>query len=752
MEDISTQKKLVELLNHARTATESFSHWFDTKVAPLAKAAHPLEFASWRKELALIRELVDNSDRVRIALIGTTGAGKSSLLNAILGHEILPVGVMEPCTAFVTTVNHSTEPGYHLNINFCSREEWTADLDIFISALQPGDTSDDGDGRGESKRLMDAARKRVQAVFNVELEDDFDPDALVKKRLPLEVERVFQSGSPANVRFDDGKEMLAYLRKLIRGESPLLPLLKQVNVAGPYECLSGGLELVDLPGLNDPNAARVEVTRGFLRTAPFVWMIFSMVRGLTNDIQEILREEKLLRSLVLSGSYHALSLIGTKADDIDMAAADQLGLSEDCEISELIAAYRDQTVKEAQRQLEEMVRDLAFEADKGETLNRMIAMARGVRVHTTSASAYSKIKKIGRLRKDYGIEDEDETGIPAIHNHLTDIAREAGSGCNAQTALNRLDQLQDEVAFFFRAKVQTLTPEVEQARARLQRERDDFCAAIQLNYNRANERLKAYREGFLGKIEPLLSTSAKGVQRATEGWRGIHWGTLRATVRNNGCFKSPSTGRSYDFNENLAEPLLAQLPVRWEQYFTDDLGRVTGEFVVQVIESGKSFCDKARLIIDLLFKREDERLKSQLLWFQDKVSLLAQAAKDRVFGAVRERRSDLAARMPLVAKGRMQPSYDKAKSESGAGMKRRILDHLEPAAIESAQPIFSTIQTDLLEGLKDLEIIIVGMFRELTQAAEEQARIVAHNANIDVDQAAIDPVIADLLKSLPGEL
>jgi hypothetical protein len=748
---VKTSKDIGELLVLARNATESFSRWFEETVLHLAASAHPLELASWRKELGLIRSLVEDPDRVRIALIGTTGAGKSSLLNAILGQEILPVGVMEPCTAFVTTVSHSAEPGYRVNVNFCTRKEWEEDLDTFIAALQPGDNSDDGDGRGEAKRLMEAARKRIQAVFDVEIDEGFDPDELSKRRLPDEVERIFRSGSSEKLEFNDSREMLSYLRKLIRGESPLWPLLKQVNITGPYECLAGGLELVDLPGLNDPNAARVEVTRGFLRTSPFVWVVFLMMRGLSKDIKEILGEEKLLRSLVLSGSYHALSLIGTKADDIDSSAAEQLGLSEDCEIHELIAAYRQQTVAAARKQLEVMVRDLALESDRGETLNRMIAMARGVRVHTTSASAYCKIKKIGRLRKDYGIEDEEGTGVPGIHDHLTEIAREVGAGYNAQTALNRLDQLRDEIAFFFRAKVQTLSPEVEQARTRIQQERDDFCAAIQINHNRANERLKAYRERFLEKLEPFFTTSVKGIQRATERWRGIHWATLRAIVRNNGSFKSPSTGRSYDFNEDLAEPLLAQLPVSWEQYFTDDLGRVTGEFVVQVTESGKSFCDKARLIIDLLFKRQDDRLESQLTWFQDKVSLLAQAAKDRVVAAVRERRTDLAARMPLVARGRMQPSYDKAKAESGTGMRRRILDHLEPAAIESAQPVFGTIQTDLLEGLKDLEIIIVGMFRDLTQAAEEQARIVAHNANIDVDEASIDPAIAALLRSIPKQ-
>lgn len=84
-------------------------------------------------------------------------------------------------------------------------------------------------------------------------------------------------------------------------------------------------------------------------------------------------------------------------------------------------------------------------------------------------------------------------------------------------------------------------------------------------------------------------------------------------------------------------------------------------------------------------------------------------------------------------------------------MKKRILALLEPKAVESAPPIYSTIQADLLEGLNNLEIIVIGMFRNLTQAAEDHARTVAHNANIDVDEASIDPVIADLLDSVPKD-
>ena len=194
--------------------------------------------------------------------------------------------------------------------------------------------------------------------------------------------------------------------------------------------------------------------------------------------------------------------------------------------------------------------------------------------------------------------------------------------------------------------------------------------------------------------------------------------------------------------------MLDQLPVSWEKYFTDDLEGVVNNFVLHVKSEGKNFCKSASLVVDLLLHKRDEKMAGQLAWFEDKVGFLANGAQERVRLAVRDRRSELAAKMPATAKSMMQRAYDTSKGESGPGVKRRILGHIQPAALTSAKPMYQTIQQDLLDGLQDLELIATGLFRELTVAATEQAQIVAHNANIYAGEAEADPAIAALLKSL----
>ena len=739
----------MDALIKAKQAIAIFENWMDRNVQPLASALYPLELAEWRKEFELIRSQMERPDRVRIALVGSTGAGKSTFLNAVLGQEVLPVGVMQPCTAFVTLVRQSDTPGFSVGVEFCSRDEWRAEVESFAAFITPGD-DESASGDGESKRLIDAARKRIQAVLGDQVAQGISPDELLVLPLPTEAEKIFAGGAVQTHRFDEAPEMLQYLRQLIRGESTLWPLVKQVSISGPYDCLAGGLELVDLPGLNDPNAARVEVTREFLRTSPFVWVMFPMVRGLTQDIKMILGEEKLLRTLVFSGTYKALTLIGTKADDVDTNIAPQLGLDDDCSMPELIREYCRQTTAEAREQLVQMVRDLATAADEGETLTRMLDLASNVAVHTTSASAYMKLQGIGRLRKDYGLDDIEDTGVPAVHSHLRAIAREAGAELNANMARRRIEQLGSEVAFFFRATAQAATPAAAEARQRIQEQMTKFAAAIETAQGQAKLKLEMYREGFLRQIRPLLTSSVQGVRKMCQRWGSIHWATLRAIVQRDGKFKSPSSGKYYDLSEDLTEPLMGQLPVTWERYFTDDLGRVTEGYVITVTQEGKHFCEHARLIVDLVFGRRDELMEQQLTAFRSKITLLTQESQARLMAAVTQRRTELAVKIPLVAHNYMLPSYATAKAESGPGMKGRILTNLEGTAVRSAPPIYDTIQTDLLDGLQDLDAAMLGLFKQLAESAREQAQHVAHNAGIDIDDASINPEIKAILDSVPG--
>lgn len=734
--------------NAAKLAFNQTARWLKTQVAPIAQK-HPQQLEDWNREMRAIREQLANTDSVRVALVGTTGAGKSTFLNAVLGHELLPVGVMEPCTAFVTLVRYHAHSAYRVTVDFVTPTEWRRDLETLRALLTP--TIDPDADMSETKRLLTAAKKRVQAVLGIEITDQTD---LAKQALPPEAKAIFKEASSQQHEFDTVKEMQQHLRGFIRGDSPLWPLVKQVTISGPYTFLKGGIELVDLPGLNDPNEARIEVTREYLRTTPFVWVMFPMVRGLTHDIQAILHEEKLLRTLVMTGSYAALSLIGTKADDIDANIAVQLGLDEDAELPEIIAAYRKQTIEKARDQLSSMVRDLSTSndsatSDSSDTVERMLSVTRQIQVHATSAAAYCRLRGIGRLRRDYGIPELEETGIPGIHRLLEQIDREVGARFAAQIALRRIEQLCNDVQFFFRGHQQTARPDLERASASLNQELQRLETRVSKAASEATLHYALHREAFLGKVDTLLEQSVLEVKRACQTWQGIHWATLKAVVTNDGVFRSPSTGKTYDLNADITEPLLNQLPVLWERYFTDDLGRVRDQFVDRLRGSTTDFGERATLTLEEALGRYDTMLQKQLESFHDKVKFLVQQADTQLKSEISARRRDLSNAIPNAVKTKMQPAYAAARDEVGAGMKTRVVQLLERSAVQTAPEMYDAIRQELLEGLTGLEQIAQRILQQLALTANQQAGNIAQNAAIDMNEAAVDPAIRDLLLGMP---
>jgi hypothetical protein len=696
------------------------------------------------READAILELLDKPAEVRIALVGTTGAGKSTFLNALLCQEVLPVGVMEPCTAFVTTVRHSEEPGYRATVQFITEEEWAQDLDYLATTVEP--ESGDDDEQEVTRQMVRAARARIEAVFGKEA---LAVPGVDVRQLPLpkEVQEVFDDDSRRELAFDDAKPMLAEIRKLIRGESVLWPFVKQVDIVGSYPQLPRGLVLVDLPGLNDPNAARVEVTRDYLRRSPYVWVVFNMVRGMTKDIHTILRDEKVLRDLLIYGNYHSLGLVGTQADHIQHAHADGLGLPEDCTDAQLVNAYREQSAVKARQTLKDMVRDFAPPGSNPADTESLVAKAGQVPVHMVSSVAYCRLMKVGRYRTSLDLTEPD-TGIPGVLEHLESIGQSEAASYQERIASKRLEALRRDVVGFFRA--QGVPAEVvRRLRSHVEATDRDFRLQLETHHVRSTDRLAGFRDAFNQNLSTYLAEARSGVGEVVEIWRNIHWGSLRAAARRGGQHVT-SRGKRINMGEDVIAPLQKMLPLVWDKFFTQDTRGVVREYVEAVKFRCAGYGGEVSRILQSVVKADrTKHYAEQVKWFEDKLSVMTEASLRQIEVTVRERRIAMANRLIAVAQQELVPALTRAGLETGAGMKQRMLDILESRARDIVSRTYASIQDDLIEGLKELEVRILHHLTEVRKEAEKQADIFANNCSVDTDEAANNPVLAKLIQSLP---
>ncbi len=737
---------LAEIQAAALARVDACERWLTTTVAEATRPEWRQQLDAWLQETRRLREAMSAREVVRVAMVGTTGAGKSSLLNAVLGAEVLPVGVMEPCTAFVTRVRRSDDQQFHTTISYSTADEWEAEITRLQSAFGSGEPENGTDSHDEGGRLRRAAEKRLQGVYGKSIPLTESVGKLFGELLPEEVARVLDLDGPERSSFATNKDMLAHVKKLVRGESCLWPLVKEVVIEGPFATLPASLEIVDLPGLNDPNEARIEVTRSYLQSCPNVWVVFPMVRGLTDDIHRILRNERVFQRMVLNGTYHGLCLVGTKADDVDANVADQLGLDEDVPHTELVREYCKLTKEKAREQLRTLVHELDRQAQDQGTIQHMLDVVDRLPVHTTSSDEFRRMRKIGRTNKAHLLESEEDTGIPGLHQLLEQIAAGSNAGQRAQSTISQIERLVEEVLLFFRARTRPAGANMERFQQQVAGKLANFANAIGTERDTASRRVDDRAKAFLDRVAGLLDATNQSARKVTSLWTGIHWATLRAVVHRDGNFRS-SSGRNYDLSAEVADCLVQHLPVAWERFFSEDLGRVVDEYGIRITERGESFCELVEQALELCLGSK-AGLEQSVGWFREKVRLLIDDSKNRVVMQARERRSELAEGIYSVAHQQMLATYNECRREQGPGMKQRILDRLLPAALAAVKPLFETMRHDLVTSLSGLQSAVVGILQQVSDAATEKGKMMADNSAIDAKQA-VDPAVARVLASQP---
>ncbi|KAG8900084.1 hypothetical protein FRC01_010271, partial [Tulasnella sp. 417] len=115
----------------------------------------------WKKELDELS--AHSTPTTMIAICGATGAGKSSVINAVLDDTIVPTSGMRACTAVVTEIGYKPGRSIEADVSFLSREEWKAELQILLEDLH----DEDGKVKAPTDMKSEAgvAWSKVHAVY-----------------------------------------------------------------------------------------------------------------------------------------------------------------------------------------------------------------------------------------------------------------------------------------------------------------------------------------------------------------------------------------------------------------------------------------------------------------------------------------------------------------------------------------------------------------------------------------------------------
>ncbi|XP_076609320.1 nuclear GTPase SLIP-GC-like [Chaetodon auriga] len=263
---------------------------------------------------------LETDKRELVGVFGKTGAGKSSLINAIIGEKnLLPSGDVSACTSVIIKVEanmHSTK--YEAEIEFITKEDWQEEL--WSSSNVFNDNADLENDQEVDSDDRDTAEK-LSAVYGEEWKDK-SPENLMDSKYFKEVPE-FLPSKKKTLTCESAKELSAKLAKYTRSDSKdsnseevkrwYWPLVKCVTVRVPRNDLLQHVTLVDLPGNGDRNKSRDKMWKEFVESCSTVWVVTEINRAAAEkEAWDILESASSLMGN--GGECQQIHFICTKSD------------------------------------------------------------------------------------------------------------------------------------------------------------------------------------------------------------------------------------------------------------------------------------------------------------------------------------------------------------------------------------------------------------------------------------------------------
>jgi GTPase SAR1 family protein len=277
--------------------------------------------------------------RILIGLMGYTGSGKSSLLNALIDEEmIVACNAMRASTSVAIEIswNKSDNPAeaYTAEIEFVKPEEWTNEFEILTDDIRNRPEGEQLGVRSGSEAGI--AYAKISAVY---------PGSDVTELLDMSAEQLLEEqnlstilGQKRYIKEATAKKFYSAIKVYIdssnkgsASQPAYWPLVRCVKIFLKARLLENGLVLVDLPGLGDSNAGRAKIAERYMTNLDHAWIVADIVRAVDDQVAKDLMGKSFRRRLLMDDKYddNFVALIMTKTDQVNIhEVIDSLNLDE----------------------------------------------------------------------------------------------------------------------------------------------------------------------------------------------------------------------------------------------------------------------------------------------------------------------------------------------------------------------------------------------------------------------------------------
>lgn len=447
---------------------------------PLKGAADGKECAHWLKQ---INDIQSSAERTRtiIGVVGNTGAGKSSVINALLDEErIVPTNTMRACTAVITELSYNYDgDDYKAEIEFVTADEWRKELKILFDEMMNGEGSVSRSAGDESSEAG-IAFATIRSVYPQRTKENFEDLANDRgiEQLMRELDAVL--GSTKKFRDDSSltfyRQLQSYIDskeknkdkngefKNIMVERELWPLIKVVRLQIRSAALSTGAVIVDLPGAHDSNAARSAIAEKYMRQCTGLWIVAPIIRAVDDKTAKTLMGDTFKRQLKMDGGFNSVTFICSKIVDISITeASDSLNLGVEngprWERIETLKREADALERKQQSEKEdqegdtekmmdldeqiEIWEELLEKVEDGQTVYAPVQRHKRSRKRSSSTDSSPRARK--RQRRDVEDEDGDYQDSTAGDDDVSDKSTGDDDHATSRDPLSE-DEVKEKVA------------------------------------------------------------------------------------------------------------------------------------------------------------------------------------------------------------------------------------------------------------------------------------------------------------------